>query len=354
MVRAVDEFLEPYWNLEQVRSWAETRYPEAIRFAAIPKEGIPKLGSQVASFCFHAATALARNGRDVGAELWAASGWTPPALVFEPPQVAQKVADEIGFPRYRRPFNKDIQINLPKRAHTDELLALWTAAPDSERALMANLAQAYSDNGKGFSSDPRIPQLSAELRNAASDYFSAPEPHGPPNVFVRGTFPTIQYLEHLFRTGELTAIANLPGDPRAYELSKGDWAGLEIACSGDLQRLGVWRIGKVRATGEGDFENLRVERDAVLRLFPAEPPAISRSLAAVEPPVPRPIGTAPKPTKVDAAKEALKRIYPGGRPPQSYSELRKTLNKEAPEIGEISPRTLSEAIALAWPVVKQN
>jgi hypothetical protein len=259
-------------------------------FAAIPKEGKPKLGSQIASFCFHAAAALARNGRDVGAELWAASGWTPPSQIFAPPPMAQEIADEIGFPIYLGLFNKDIQIRLPKRAHADALLALWAEAPDFERALLVDLARAYSKNEDGFRSDPRLEQLSPELRNVAIDYFLSPEPHGPPHVFIRGTFPTNRYLERLFRTGALTATANLPGEPKAYELSKADWAGLEIACGGDLQRLGVWRTGKVGATGEGVFENVRVARDAVLTAFPADPP----------PP--------PKPTPIQATDEDARRV----------------------------------------------
>jgi hypothetical protein len=92
-------------------------------------------------------------------------------------------------------------------------------------------------------------------------------------VLIRG-FPTVQYLEHLFRTGVLKATANLPGDPRAYEMSRADWVGLEIACGGDLQRLGVWRSGKVSVAGEGDFENVRVEREAILKAFPAAAPCL--------------------------------------------------------------------------------
>jgi hypothetical protein len=271
-VRAMDESLEPYWNLEQVRSWAETRDLEAVRFAAIPKEGKPKRGSEIAAFCFHAANILKRNGRDLGAELWAASGWTPPSLIFEPPPLARKAADEVGFPLYLALFNKDIQIWLPKRAHADALLTLWAEAPDSERALMIDLAQAYSENGNGFGSDPRLGQLSPELRAIATDCFTSPEPQGPPHVFIGGTFPTIRYLECLFQTGAMTAIANLPGEAKACELSKADWSGLQIAWGGDLQRLGIWRVGKVSATGEGDFANVRVARDAVLKALPADPP----------------------------------------------------------------------------------
>jgi len=34
----------------------------------------------------------------------------------------------------------------------------------------------------------------------------------------------------------------------------------------------AWRLGQIRTDGDGDFENVRVERDAVLREFPQEPP----------------------------------------------------------------------------------
>jgi hypothetical protein len=264
----MDEFVEPYWNLEQVRNWAETRNVDAVRFAANPKEGRPKSGSEIASFCFHVAADLAQN-RDVQAELWATSGWTQSSQIVPP--IARKLAVEIGFPYCLAFLNKDIQINLPKRAHADALLALWAEAPDSERALMIDLMDAYSKNGEAFGLDPRLSQLSPELHAVSIEYFSAQEPHGPPHVFIRA-FPTVRYLEHLFRFDNWVAIANRPGEPTAYELSKADWSGLEIASGGDLLRLGVWRIGKVSVTGEGDFENVRVSRDVVLKVFPADPP----------------------------------------------------------------------------------
>ena len=128
----------------------------------------------------------------------------------------------------------------------------------------------HTHHGKSdaFRSDPRLVQLSLELRRLAVDYVSAPEPHGPPCVLVRGTFPMTRYLEHLFRTGALTAEGNAPGDPKAYKLSRADWAGLEIAVGGNAWRLGVWRIGKVITAGEGVLRTLRVERETVLSVFP--------------------------------------------------------------------------------------
>jgi hypothetical protein len=319
------------------------------RSASRPKQGKPKRGSEIAAFRFHAATTLAINGRDIGAELWAASGWTPPSQIIVPPPMAQKVADEIGFPLCLGLFNKDIQIHLPKRAHTDALLALWAEVPDSERALYVDLEQAHSKNRDGFRSDPRLGQLSPELRKVATDHFSAPEPHGAPHVFIRGTFPTIRYLERLFQTGAMSATANLPGEPKAYELSKADWALLEIAFAGDLLRLGVWRIGKVSGTAEGDLENVRVERGTVLMLFPADPPARGATLAGIGNPPPGPAIKARKPSKLTAAAEALTRMFQDGRPALSRSELARKLRDHSPDIGNVSDRTLTRAIGLDWP-----
>jgi hypothetical protein len=347
----MDDFLEPYWNLDQVRSWAETRNPDAVRFAAISKEGKPKLGSQIASFC--AAAALAQNDRDVGAELWATSGWTRPSR-FVPTPIDQMNADEAGLPIWLVISDKDVLIQWPKPQHADALLELWMAAAKSERAAMNELVHAYSGNKGDFKSDPRLGQLSEELRHVAIDYFSAPEAHGPPHVFNRGTFPTIRYLKHLFQTGALAAIANSSGEPKAYALTKEDWGGLEIECGGDLQRLGVWRRRKASSSGEGDFENVRVERNAVLRLFPVEPPVVNKALAAVGRPAPRPIGNARKPLKPVAAAEALRRIFPDGRPLLTLDQLLGRLENEAPEVGLICKRTLSSAIPKAWPSAKQN
>ncbi len=76
---------------------------------------------------------------------------------------------------------------------------------------MLELLRTHRENSDRFRSDPRLGQLSPELRRLAVDYVSAPEPHGPPDVFVREAFPTIRYLERLFRTGALSATANRPG-----------------------------------------------------------------------------------------------------------------------------------------------
>jgi hypothetical protein len=95
--------------------------------------------------------------------------------------------------------------------------------------------------------------------------------------------PIEDYLLHLFLTERLSAEANLPDNPNGRALTKADWRGIKIAAGGDMQRLSVWRTGYVSKSGGGDFENARVEREAVLREFPEGPPlAQSLSIPATD------------------------------------------------------------------------
>ncbi len=84
----MDRFLENYWNLDQIRGWAETRDPEIVRAAAWPRFGRAKKSLEIAIRATHSATDVLRDGRDVDGELWAASGW--PA---ETKELAQLVLD---------------------------------------------------------------------------------------------------------------------------------------------------------------------------------------------------------------------------------------------------------------------
>jgi hypothetical protein len=85
-------------------------------------------------------------------------------------------------------------------------------------------------------------------------------------------FPIEDYLLGLFRNGTLTAHGNLPGDPLARPISALDWGGLVIGVGGGLSRRGVWRANAMQHLGEGEIENVRIAREGVLRMFPAEPP----------------------------------------------------------------------------------
>ena len=220
-MRAMNAFFEPYWNLDQVKAWAETRDPQLVRLASdSPEQGAPKSTGEIAFHSITRATRLKQDGRDLAAELWAASGLTPRIRPFFAPSVVQAYAKAHGV-RVEDVFSmKDLT-------------------------------------------------------------FDKPEPEGPPELGLREEFPTIDYLLSLFRAGRLAAIANLPGEAKAYQLSKGDWTLVEIAVGGDPPRLGVRRIASAGAAGETGFENVRIKREDVLRVFPTGPHAAAADLEAI-------------------------------------------------------------------------
>lgn len=290
----MDEFLEPYWNLDQVKAWAETRDPQLVRFASASSEqGKPYSSAEIAIRSVISATETKKNGRDLDAELWAASGREPSFFPFD-------------WPIVERARARGLQIG-------DDFL----------KDLVTRVAA-----------------------------------NGSRQVVRREEFPTVDYLTNLLRVGSLTAIANLPGEPKAYEISTANWALLESAVGGEPRRLGVRRIGS--EAGESGFENVRVEREQVLKVFPPNPVAAqtasSGSPENAERSSPRQTGAAStgKPSKVTAAAEALARLFPGGRPSHTRDELLRQLRSKAPEVHSISLRTLSRAIERAWPSAEPN
>ena len=74
---ALNALLAPFWNLDQVFGWAETRDPEILRAAALSRYNTPKDTVSIAMRSTQAATTSMYDGRDIGGELWAASGWKP-------------------------------------------------------------------------------------------------------------------------------------------------------------------------------------------------------------------------------------------------------------------------------------
>lgn len=126
----------------------------------------------------------------------------------------------------------------------------------------------------------QLDALSPEIRRLASEFFSRRPVHGPPHVFVRDPFPTVEYLESLFRRKQLVAYGSVPNDPVAREITAACWAGLQIAVGDEFHRLGVWSIGSIALTGQGEFENVSVDRDVVIKEFPIESPAVETGEAA--------------------------------------------------------------------------
>jgi hypothetical protein len=72
-VRVKVEFSAPYWSLDQAKAWALTRHPELVSWAAKPGnfKGAPAaLAARIGLYLERAR----RQGQDLNAELWRASG----------------------------------------------------------------------------------------------------------------------------------------------------------------------------------------------------------------------------------------------------------------------------------------
>jgi hypothetical protein len=122
---------------------------------------------------------------------------------------------------------------------------------------------------------------SAELRQLVEAALSVPEAHGPYQLVEHFPFPIEQYLLLLFRSGRLAATGNLPNEILPVEILPAHWASFKIAISDDSRRISVWRIDKTANRkdillrkglhpGSGDIENVRVQREEILKVFPAE------------------------------------------------------------------------------------
>ena len=269
----MDPYLDLYWNLDQIVGWAETRDPEIVRVAAIPKECRPRKSLNLLAHYPRAALRLLGVDRDVEGELWAASGLKPSIREFVPPTGVRSIAEETGRPAYEVFSEDGLFVVRPVSPAANTFRRAWVHAASSDRAITIDLFATHGDDRGRILSDPRLAEIASDLAIGIRTYLTVPEAHGPPRVFVRQIFPTEKYLEHLFRNGRLQAIGTVPNDPRALAITVPDWGGLEIGVGGDRNRFCVWRLSQMRPTGVGDFENVRVERDQVLRELPAEAPS---------------------------------------------------------------------------------
>ena len=173
---------------------------------------------------------------------------------------------------------RSLEVRFPRCQPADALLDAFSGASESDRGVLQSLLRGSRPvEEQTWLDAPATASLSPELLQRLSDYVNCEEIHGPWRLLRHATFPIEDYLLQLFRTERLTAHANLPDDPVARLLTKPDWGGLEIAVGGDLRRLSVWRAGRVAISGMGDFENVRVDREAALREFPEEPPLAQTS-----------------------------------------------------------------------------
>jgi hypothetical protein len=268
----VDEFLAPFWNLDQVFGWAELRDPAIVRAAALSRYNRSVNSLHIAILSTQVGTTRMYNGWDIGGELWAASGWKPRISPFIPPPILAKKAEKRGVPAFRLYRYKDLRIEEPFDAKRQRFVDAWRIANEAERAAVVTLFRSLETDEKSLPGSAKLEKLSVDLRHKLVAWLAEEEVQGPPWVYVREPFPILKYLEFLLQTGRLTATAQIPGDPRAVQISTLDWGGLKIGVGGCRDRMSVWREGHFKTTGEGDFENVRLPRDEVLREFPADRP----------------------------------------------------------------------------------
>jgi hypothetical protein len=267
-----DSFFDPFWNLDQIRAWACSRDPEVVRLAT-ERSHRSRSALAIAVRSAQATLKAKQAGRDVTAELWRASGWPPPQSGHVSPTAVERLASNLGVPISWILSDAGLDVQYPRCEPTQALLEACARAGEADREVVLSLFRgAHPKDVTSWMDDPAVPLLSPELRRRLVDFVYREEVQGPWRWTRHPEFPIDDYMLVLFRTGRLTAYANLPNNPVARLLTKADWGGLEIAIGGELERTSVWRIGRRTKSGAGSFESVRVERAAVLREFPEEPP----------------------------------------------------------------------------------
>jgi hypothetical protein len=271
----MDSYLDPYWNLDQICGWACTREPELVRFAADGKRNSPGRSSlSIDVRAAHAAERATRAGRDLNLELWNASGWPQPENQYAAPPAIEQLSQELGVPVFQIYRDASVELQFPRCEPTEGFLDAYASASEFEQQILVSIFRGGRPSEEStWLEGPAYRSLSAQMQQLLAGYVNRNEVHGPYRVLRRAPFPIVDYLLRLFRRGVLMAYANLPDDPVARVLTPADWGGLEIAIGGEHRRLSVWAIGRVANTGRGDFENVRVSRDAVLSEFSAESPS---------------------------------------------------------------------------------
>ncbi len=261
----MNAFEEPFWNLDQLRAWMISRAPEAVQFARIGNVSRDtKTSRLIRRFAELAALRAAKKGRNIEEELWAASSLDPESY--------QKTRSFYSL----SPKERALRGYCERRPLETELF----------------MEEALTRIGRARLMIRGLDRVEPErLRSLLKDVFADNAGQEPPREVVVSLFPYRDYLLRLFRKGALVASGNLPGK-RALEISLAEWAGLEIAEGDNTHRLGVWRVGRTANVkhgadrlnlstglypGAGDIENVRVQREGILKLFPANAPIDEKS-----------------------------------------------------------------------------
>jgi hypothetical protein len=176
----MDPFLDLYWNMDQIVVWAETRDPEIVRVAAIPKECRPRKSLNLLAHNPHASLCVLGVERDVEGELWAASKWKPSIREFVPPTGVRKIAEQTGRPDYEVFSDDGLFVVRPVSPAANAFRRAWLYATSSDRAIATDLFAKHGDERTRILSHPRRADLSSGLVDSIRTYISAPETQGPP------------------------------------------------------------------------------------------------------------------------------------------------------------------------------
>ena len=185
----MDTFLDRYWN--QIVGWAETRDPEIVRAAAIPKELRPRKSVNLLAHCPQSELRVLGVDRDVEGELWAASGMKPNVRKFVSSSGVREMAEQTGRPVYEVSSDTDLSIMRPVSQAANAFLRDWMCASSSDRAKTIELFSVYADDKTRILSDPRLTELASDLVHSIRTYIFDPEAQGPPHVVAREHFPTV-------------------------------------------------------------------------------------------------------------------------------------------------------------------
>jgi hypothetical protein len=253
-VRDVQAFDRPWWDLDQVVAWAETREREAVDYAEFGRGGLrlPPSTAKIAMWTSAAAAHAAKGGRDINGELWGASGW--PLEREAPPMPVRSIAEAHLL---------ELKLPIPDLPEAKAVIEAFATAKDYERFLLYSMFNEQLDNERDIPTHPTMAYVSAELRSLVRAYCARVEPRAITSDRPLRKFPTKDYLLQLFRTGRLIARG----------LTADDWGGLEIEVGGLHNRLCVWRTFPPRSDINGDVETVGIRRTEVLIEFPANLPA---------------------------------------------------------------------------------
>jgi hypothetical protein len=255
----MDVWLEPYWTIEEIAVWARCRDPDVVYLLQTPTldgrhaERTKYLDLRIGG----AAMAARARGRNIERELWEVRGHpTPLSSLVEPyfPSVveagAAPLADRDYAPEWQALAEAYRKASFSDQRRVADALD-FAAAGRSQLEPAAELPAPF---------DMLVGNVLATCSGGVSSFGYSP------------IFSVTDYLLELLRSGQFRAEGNPPGEPLSRELSVSDWRGLTIALASDTERLCVWRLGNRQRVGDGDIENVRIARDAVLKVFPADPP----------------------------------------------------------------------------------